>query len=261
VGSSGSWSTPTPVANYPLNEPPIVLDGAGKATAIVSAFDIVGNEQLQAVTAPAGSTSFGAGQSLGGGVSIRKAFLVADGAGNLLGFWGAATGFTSSNHSILGSSRWNGTSWNAVGVESDASADFIPSSLAGNASGQAVAAWIRYGSAGELHVARFTAQTGWSTPTRVSAAPYSLQAPSASVAIDPAGDAVAVWCEGTASAARIGTARYVAGSGWTAPQYLSPSVAQNVCETAVAMDAQGHAVAIWNQGPGPAPSLYVSRLH
>lgn len=58
------------------------------------------------------------------------------------------------------------------------------------------------------------------------------------VAMDAAGDAVAIWCEGQ----RVVTRRYVHAVGWQAPIELDPA---HCWQTRIAMTAAGEAVALW----------------
>jgi hypothetical protein len=84
------------------------------------------------------------------------------------------------------------------------------------------------------------AASEWSAPVTVSRAARGLGSPD--VAIDPQGDAVAVW-EGSGGA--IESAFKLAGSDWQSPTTL-PSAVQGVFHPQVALDGAGNAVAVWD---------------
>ncbi len=82
-------------------------------------------------------------------------------------------------------------------------------------------------------------------------APQAIQLPSSNgslpeIAVDAAGNAVAVWCDspGIGMPSKPTANRYVAGSGWGTPVTI-PSVTDGVLYPRVAMDGAGNAFAIW----------------
>lgn len=114
--------------------------------------------------------------------------------------------------------------------------------LATNPSGNAVAVWSepRHG----LSAAYFTPATGWGAPQSLQA---GAEASNPRVAIDPAGDAIAVWeryLGDPFTTAEAWVNRYAAGSGWGTPGRLDDAF-DRTHEPDVAMDAAGGAIAVW----------------
>jgi len=68
------------------------------------------------------------------------------------------------------------------------------------------------------------------------------------VALDPNGNAVAVWCQSVADGTRenIWANRYTIGSGWGTPEMIEDN-AGNTGSFHVALDPNGNAVAVWSQ--------------
>lgn len=87
----------------------------------------------------------------------------------------------------------------------------------------------------------------WQAPVNISAA--GGDASGVDVAVDPAGNAVAVWDRPTGAGAATAThavqaAARAAGATWQSPVGLS-TASVNFTDPHVALDAQGAAVAVW----------------
>jgi hypothetical protein len=82
----------------------------------------------------------------------------------------------------------------------------------------------------------------WSAPVTVGAGP---NIESIDVALDPQGDAAAVWRSGVNAEGTIGSAFKPAGSNWQSPITLSGPV-QGAFEPQVAIDEAGEAIAVWD---------------
>jgi hypothetical protein len=114
-------------------------------------------------------------------------------------------------------------------------------SLAEDAAGDAVAVWALGGPHGDVVQAslRLASSAVWTSPVDLST-PGTATEPA--VAIDGAGDAVAVW-KGDA----VRSSFRPAGAGWSTPAALSAPFAGDGIPR-VAVDAGGNAVAIWLDG-------------
>ncbi len=95
------------------------------------------------------------------------------------------------------------------------------------------------------------AEAAWSRPTIAS--PETTLADNPHVAVDPAGEAVAVWLrlEGTYS---IEASTRPPGDEWSAPVTLSPPTNSSV-EPTVAITPSGEAIAVWQRGNGAPTQL------
>jgi hypothetical protein len=86
----------------------------------------------------------------------------------------------------------------------------------------------------------------WTTPLALSVADPSTGSPE--VALDPQGDAVAVWSRLSGVNYIVQAALRLAGSGtWQSAVDLS-AAGQNALAPQVALDAQGNAIVVWNRG-------------
>jgi hypothetical protein len=124
-------------------------------------------------------------------------------------------------------------SWSQVGID---------------AAGDATAVWTR---SDGLHLIAQAAERPvggvWSAPVDLSGASGNAESPT--VAVDPAGDAVAAWKLRLAGSEAIETSYKPAGGAWGAPEAVEFGAA--VVETpAVAIDEAGDAVLVWRQGVG-----------
>jgi PKD domain len=111
-------------------------------------------------------------------------------------------------------------------------------SLAVNVAGDAVAVWTMAEPTGRVVQASYRpAPSGvWSTPVDLSSAGAELDP---AVAIDAAGDAIAVWSRGA-----VESAFRPAGGPWGGPVAVSPTLAGR-SDPRVALDAAGNAVTVW----------------
>ena len=116
--------------------------------------------------------------------------------------------------------------------------------------GNALVLWFQgvrdSGSGWILFAVRYTAGTGWETPTAVSTG-GSVNRGSASMAMDGQGNALVVWTEGDESAAVIRTNRYTTGSGWGTPRRVPTEEGSSLGSPDLAVDNKGNAVVVWRQ--------------
>jgi hypothetical protein len=124
-------------------------------------------------------------------------------------------------------------------------ADGYDPDLAVNASGSAVAVWLYYGGAdSEVWAASFAPEDGWGTPERI--ATYDGFARYPNVALDPSGNAVAVWQHDRRDQRyEVWAAAYTPADGWQAPVSPDSDFAGDTFEPSIAMDAGGNAIAVW----------------
>ena len=116
--------------------------------------------------------------------------------------------------------------------------------------GNAVAVWERFNGTNFIvqGAVRPAASGVWQTPLDLSVAGQSAELPK--VALDPQGNAVAVWQRFNGTDEIIQGAVRPAGSGvWQAPIDLSVA-GQDAFEPQVTVDPQGNAVAVWERSNG-----------
>jgi hypothetical protein len=79
------------------------------------------------------------------------------------------------------------------------------------------------------------------------------------IAIDAAGNGLAVWQQLDGWHYRIGSNRYTAGAEWGTATLIENSISFNSVEPQVAFDATGNALAVWHQYDTTQYSIWWSR--
>lgn len=100
-----------------------------------------------------------------------------------------------------------------------------------------------------VHKGTLTADAPWTPPLNVSTIGVDPDSPQ--VAIDLAGNAVAVWTETDPNSTfiRINSSTAPFGGPWTTPVFISPD-GENAADPHVAVDAAGNATAVWDRNVG-----------
>jgi len=81
----------------------------------------------------------------------------------------------------------------------------------------------------------------------------------AQIAIDAAGNAIAVWWQDDGTRNNIWTNRYTIGVGWGTAQLLETSDLGDAGRPHVAIDSSGNAIAVWQQFDGSRDSIWANR--
>lgn len=171
--------------------------------------------------------------------------IAVDPAGNAMASW---TQRDLNGRTKIWASRYvNGAGW-FPGVRVDntaATANAFDSSIATNAASDAIALY-RYTvttSDDAIGASRFTVSTGWTPAVAIDVSNSRIG--EAKIAMDPAGNALAVWIEGSTQKT-IWANRYTVGSGWETAQRLAVATA-NTEGIQIATDNAGNGIAIWSQ--------------
>lgn len=178
--------------------------------------------------------------------SVGHPQIALDAAGDAFAIW---------EHSgaVEAATRHAGGNWGAAQVISGGCGSASGSELAVNPTGMAMAVWTCSGSGNSvIQAALRPAGRAWSPAETLSVQGYDANA--AQVALDPAGDATAVWKRNDGTTDRIqGDYRPVKGT-WLPPVYISGGA--NYPQ--VAIDAGGNAVAVWQAFDGTAQAAQCS---
>ncbi len=172
-----------------------------------------------------------------------------DTSGNAVAVWYQSDG---TRYSIWANRYVAGTVWGeAELIETDDNGNAEYPQVAVDTSGNAVAVW--YQSDGVTHDSiwanRYVAGTGWGTAELIKT-DNAGDARSAHVAVDPIGNAVAVWCQSyDFMRYNIWANRYVAGTGWGTAELIETDNG-DVNNPQVAVDTNGNAVVVWVQHDG-----------
>lgn len=130
-----------------------------------------------------------------------------------------------------------------------------------DALGSAVAVWTHFpgGPLRDIAARRFDAGRGWGTVVTVASRRPYPEYPR--VAVDPAGNALAVWHEAPDGGQfEVWAAWFAAGSGWGPPQRLQSPTAWGADAPGVAMDARGNGLATWHRGDDDRRIVWAARF-
>jgi len=125
-----------------------------------------------------------------------------------------------------------------------------PLDVAMDRDGNAMVVGVRSdGSRSSIWANRFVPGVGWGTATLIETDDAG-NASGAKVAMDADGNAVAVWSQSDGTLISIWANRYDADAGWGSATLIETDDTGNASEPDLAMDASGHAIAVW-QSHGP----------
>jgi hypothetical protein len=233
----GTWSPPRELGIG--IEPAVALDPSGQAVVVWA-----GVRGIEAAV-----------QAAGGGWSKRAVVspelfatgpeVALDDAGEAIAIWHGPD----PRHSIVQVATLKpGHPWSAGRKLSADGRNAAAPQIAVDPAGAAVALWRRRdGKRSIVEAATRTAAGAWSGPTALSATGENAVAPQ--VAIDPAGEVVAIWKRFDGAHSIVQSASRAAAAGWSRPQNLS-APGRNAEEPDLAIDPAGEAVAVWERFDG-----------
>jgi hypothetical protein len=99
----------------------------------------------------------------------------------------------------------------------------------------------------------FTEAGVWSAREQVSEGPTTSQP---EVAMDAAGNAICVWAQMDPVRADLYARRFIAGSGWQAPQLIEHEDDGRADLPQIAMSTSGDAMVVWTYYEGGTPSVW-----
>lgn len=185
-----------------------------------------------------GGTARNPGVAVGADGSAIAAWQQNDGMDNFIasnrstpsGVWGAA-----------------GSIDNTPGLSSDPRVSSDPT-------GNAMAVWTGPG----IKANRYAMSGGWGTSEDIRQTPGSPQAET-DVGVSADGTAIAVWGQFDAMMPNVWANRYVPGDGWGTALRIGPDPAGNSRAHRVAVDANGNAVAVWQQSDGARTNIWANQ--
>jgi len=239
--AGGPWSAPVDlsVAGQNASAPQIAVEADGDAVAVWRRYDGAAYV-IQAASRPADG-SWGAPVSLSAaGQSTNSPEIAVGPNGSAVAVWERYDG---ADWIIQAASKAAGGAWSAPVNLTAAGLSAASPQVAIDASGTALALWERSDGVGYVTQAASKPAGGtWGAPKSISAA--GKVASGARLALDPGGNATAVWESYDGGTSTIQAASKPAGGNWGAPVNLSEA-GKNALNPRVAVDASGNAVTIW----------------
>jgi hypothetical protein len=126
--------------------------------------------------------------------------------------------------------------------------------------GNGVAVWEQSDDSGRFDIwaNRYDASSGWGAAERIETNDAG-DALRPQVAMDPAGNAVAVWSQFDGLSDDIWANRYTPDESWGDAERIGNNAAGQATRPRIAMDALGSAVVVWTQSHGRYPSVWSNR--
>ncbi|MGA8352873.1 MAG: choice-of-anchor Q domain-containing protein [Solirubrobacteraceae bacterium] len=172
------------------------------------------------------------------GQSAYEPQVAMDAAGDAIAVWARFNGI---NDVVQAAVRPAGGSWGSPATLSEAGQEASEPHVAVDAAGDATVVWRRFnGSNDVVQAAVRPAGEPWGTPTTLSEAGQEAHAPE--VAVDPTGQAIAVWIRDDV----VQAAFKPAGGPWAKSATVSQT-GQDASEPQVAVDATGDATVVWTR--------------
>jgi PASTA domain len=257
--AGGAWQAPVDLSSPGRNDdgPRVAVDSEGDAVAVWGWQDQsgTGHEVVQAAARPAGGAWHAPVTLSAVGDPADMPRVAMNPAGVAYAVWRDP----SNNGTVQAAARAAGGAWQPRVDLSTPDQNAYDPQVAINGAGDAVAVWDAT-SATDLtgdHVIVQAAVRSAHAVTRFWQAPVNLSAPglghNPEVALDSAGDAVAVWndVDLLASSWVVRAAARPAATGvWQAPATLSAADQNHSFSPLIALDSAGDAVAVWDCGDG-----------
>lgn len=167
-----------------------------------------------------------------------------DAFGNTVGIWQE---FDGTNTNVQAATLPKGGIWSSPVTISSASGNNNEANpqMAINSSGYAVAVWEELNGTSTVRASTMQFGGSWSAPIDISQ-PGSDSSQIPQVAVDPAGNAVAVWARNNGSFTIMQAATLSFGGAWSTPVDISPTNKDSFSPQ-VGVDSSGNAVAIWTE--------------
>ncbi len=253
--AGGAWGAPHDLsaAGQNAESPQVAVDQAGDAVAVWARYD--GSNTIVEVASASPGGAWQPAQALSAaGQSAESPQVAVDPAGDAVAVWARSNG---TNTIVQSAARPAGGAWGApLDLSAAGQNARNPRRSRSMPAGDAVAVWARYdGSNTIVEVASASPGGAWQPAQALSAAGQSAESPQ--VAVDPAGDAVAVWARSNGTNTIVQSAARPAGGAWGAPLDLS-AAGGNASTPQAAIDPEGNAVATWDRFNGSASIVEAS---
>lgn len=244
--AGGVWHAPVDLSAPGQNafDAQVAVDAQGDATAVWDRFN-GSNYIVQSASRPSGGVwQAPVDLSVAGGDAVIPQVAL-DANGDATAVWIRSNG---TNDVVQTAIRPAGGVWQATVDLSVPGQEAREPRIAVNAHGEAAAVWRRSDGANTIVQGAIRPAGGvWQAPVDLSATGQKALGPQ--VAIDPQGDATAVWQRPNGTNTIVQAATLPAGGVWQAPIDLS-AVGQDAFNPELALDAQGNGTAIWQRSNG-----------
>lgn len=235
------------------------MDTGGNTVAVWQQFDgthmnIVANRYAAAAQA------WGTAQAVENNPGFADAPQIAmSGVGNAIVVWRQFDGAQNSvwaNRYVAATNLWDP----AQLIETDNTGGASAPQIAVDGSGNAIVVWQQSdGVRTNIWANRYMAATDTWDIAQIIETDNAGDASGAQVAMESAGNAVAVWHQSDGSRTNIWANRYSPGTGWGVAQLIEVDNAGDADAVQVGIDSNGNAMAVWEQFDGARFNIWANR--
>jgi hypothetical protein len=259
--AGGEWQAPVEISPGGRNAygPAVAFGPHGEATASWNLY-IGGDSTAQVSSKPPGGEWQAPVDLSEAGRSAGTPKVAFDAHGDAVAVWALlfdCPGCSFNGEVIQAAYRPAGGGWQAPVDISEGGKKAEGARVAVDAQGDAVAVWERVGESGCCVIQSASRPAGgeWQAPVQLSEGEPNAGVPS--LAVDPGGDAIALWtARDESEEIRVQASARPAGGEWQAPVNVSEA-GRSSLEQGVAVDAHGDAVAVWRTRSAPSSYLVV----
>jgi hypothetical protein len=254
--SNGGWGQARQISDaFPSlggdAEAHIGIDDAGNALAVWSENNQIHSSRFDVIQGWAPSRRIDTGDS----AAFNPRVVVAP-IGVAQVIWVSDDGQRTSVHSA----RFIAGTWDPeLELDREDEGDAAVPQIAIDANGNAIALWLQFGSNAHVWSSRFIAGSGWTEAHNLDPN-NTAQEFTPQIAMNARGEAQAVWRRIDGAHQSIVSAPYLADS-WGAAQPIAGGDELEVLLPSIALDANGNALAVWQQisAPGGVREVWASR--
>jgi hypothetical protein len=193
----------------------------------------------------------------------RSPKVAGDGAGNYLFVVWKGPRIGSSDLCRIYINRYiDGVGWSPVEILSEQGlyrVDYTYS-IGADSFGNAIVAWEESdGIHARIQARRFVGGSGWTPATAVGGS-VSGDERNPKVVVDPYGNAVAVWIQGTGNGLKVYANRFVPAIGWIGAQPIDVDGAGDSSNLSLAANDYGQIASVWAHDDGHFSTIYANRF-
>ena len=145
-------------------------------------------------------------------------------------------------------------------IETDNAGSASWPTLAVDSSGSALAVWEQSdGTRQNIWANRLIPATGWGTAQLIET-DNAGNTSRPQVAVDPLGNALAVWVQSDGTRDNIWANRFSTATGWGTARLIATDDAEGASSPRVAIDSSGNALAVWQQYDGTRTNIWANRF-
>ena len=252
------WRAPEPVEtdDEVHRTPGVAVDPAGNAVVVWNNL-VSGVQEISANRYVVGS-GWGTAERIDHEDASHAGWPVVamDQAGNAVSAW---TEYDGTSHNIYANRYEVDSGWGAAELIETEDEGANSPQIAMDSAGNAFVVWPHHdGGRTDMWANRYEVGSGWGDAELIGTG-EAHEVEKSHVAVDSAGNAVAVWRQSNGIRFEIWASRYVVGSGWGDVELIETDDANWGNNPQVAVDSAGNALVVWDQWDGDRTYIWANR--